>query len=116
MNYNKIGEKIRYIREKELKQTREEFAEEIGISIHTVARLENATSKVSSIEFFIKISEISGYTLDELIFEENCSKNKNKLKRKITYQLDKFTTTELEYIYNNIKDFKQFINNSNKIN
>ena len=38
MNYNKIGEKIRSIRENELKQTREEFAEEIGISIHTAAR------------------------------------------------------------------------------
>ena len=41
MDYDKIGEKIRQIREKELKQTREEFAEEIGVSIHTATRLEN---------------------------------------------------------------------------
>lgn len=78
MNYNKIGEKIRKIREKELKQTREEFAEEIGISIHTAARLENATSKVNNIEVFLRISEISGYTLDELLLDNKETKEKKE--------------------------------------
>ena len=76
MNYNKIGEKIRSIRENELKQTREEFAEEIGISIHTAARLENATSKVNNMEVFLKISEVSGYTLEELLLDNTTTKEK----------------------------------------
>ena len=61
MNYNKIGEKIRNIRENELKQTREEFAEEIGVSIHTAARLENATSKVNNMEVFLLYSNYRLY-------------------------------------------------------
>lgn len=66
MDYHNIGKKIREIREKELKQSREKFAEEIGISIHTANRLENATGKISNIEIYLKISEITGYTIEEL--------------------------------------------------
>ena len=58
MDHNKIGEKVRKIRKKQLKQTIEEFAEEIGVSTDTISRLENATAKVNNIEVFIRISEV----------------------------------------------------------
>lgn len=109
MNYDKIGEKIRQIREKELKKTREEFAEEIGISIHTVARLENATSKVNNIETYLKISEITGYTIEELLLEKDDSKNSEKMRKKINYILNVLSDDELEYIYRNIQEFTRFI-------
>ena len=109
MNYDKIGEKIRQIREKELKKTREEFAEEIGISIHTVARLENATSRVTNIETFLKISEITGYTIEELLLEKVDSKNSEKIRKKINYILNVLSDDELEYIYRNIHEFTRFI-------
>lgn len=109
MNYDKIGEKIRQSREKELKKTREEFAEEIGISIHTVARLENATSRVTNIETFLKISEITGYTIEELLLEKDDSKNSEKIRKKINYILNVLSDDELEYIYRNIQEFTRFI-------
>ena len=108
MDYDKIGEKIRRIREKELKQTREEFAEEIGISIHTATRLENATSKVNNIETFLKISEITGYTIEELLLQKDDSKNREKIRRKIDYILNVVSEEELEYIYLNISQFIKF--------
>lgn len=108
MNYDKIGEKIRQIREKELKKTREEFAEEIGISIHTVARLENATSRVTNIETFLKISEITGYTIEELLLEKDDSKNSEKIRKKINYILNVLSDDELEYICGNITQFVRF--------
>ena len=114
MNYNKIGEKIRKIREKELKQTREEFAEEIGISIHTAARLENATSKVNNIEVFLRISEISGYTLDELLLDNKETKEKEKMIRRINYILSVLSQEELEYICGSINQFVRF-NHRNQV-
>lgn len=108
MNYDKIGEKIRRIREKELKQTREEFAEEIGISIHTATRLENATSKVNNIETYLKISEITGYTIEELLLQKDDSKNRERIRRKIDYILNVVSEEELEYIYINISQFIKF--------
>lgn len=108
MDYDKIGEKIRRIRETELKQTREEFAEEIGISIHTATRLENATSRVNNIEIYLKISEITGYTIEELLLEKDNSKNREKIRRKIDYILNVISEEELEYIYVNISQFIKF--------
>ena len=108
MNYNKIGEKIRNIREKELKQTREEFADEIGISIHTAARLENATSKVNNMEVFLKISEVSGYTLEELLVDNTTTKEKERIIRRINYILNVLSEDELEYICGNITQFVRF--------
>lgn len=116
MNYIKIGEKIRYIREHELKKSREEFAEEIGISIHTATRLENATNKVSNIETFVKVSEITGYTLDELILDNNSSQEIDKNKRKIIHLLNSANNNELEYIYNSIKEFLNYIDKNTKKN
>ena len=114
MNYNKIGEKIRKIREKELKQTREEFAEEIGISIHTAARLENATSKVNNIEVFLRISEISGYTLDALLLDNKETKEKERMIRRINYILSVLSQEELEYICGSINQFVRF-NHRNQV-
>lgn len=108
MDYDKIGENIRQIREKEIKKTREEFAEEIGVSIHTVTRLENATSKVTNVEIFLKISEITGYTIEELLLQKDDSKNREKIKRKIDYILNVISEEELEYIYVNISQFIKF--------
>lgn len=108
MNYNKIGKKIRNIRENELKQTREEFAEEIGISIHTAARLENATSKVNNMEVFLKISEVSGYTLEELLLDNATTKEKERIIRRINYILNVLSEDELEYICGNITQFVRF--------
>lgn len=109
MNYNEVGERIRKIRETELKKTREEFAEEIGIAPITLTRLENATGKVSNIEFFIKISELTGYSLDELTQDSNnYSKEKEKAIKKINYLLNIVSVDELEYIYASARRFIQF--------
>lgn len=108
MDYDKIGKNIRQIREKEIKKTREEFAEEIGVSIHTITRLENATSKVTNVEIFLKISEITGYTIEELLLQKDDSKNKEKIRRKIDYILNVISEEELEYIYVNISQFIKF--------
>lgn len=108
MDYDKIGEKIRRIREKELKLTREEFAEEISVSIQTATRLENATSKVNNIETFLRISEITGYTIEELLLEKDDSKNRERIRRKIDYLLNVISEEELEYIYVNINQFIKF--------
>ena len=109
MDYTRIGNKIRKIRENELHLTREEFAEEIGISIDTASRLENSTHTVSKIDIFIKISELSGYTLDEILNENNFPKEKIRYKRKIDNLLKTATPEELKYIYYNIKELFKFI-------
>lgn len=108
VDYHNVGKKIREIREKELKQSREKFAEEIGISIHTANRLENATGKVSNIEIYLKISEITGYTIEELLVDKNNSKDREKIRRKIDYMLNVIPIEELEYICTFIKQFIQF--------
>ncbi len=108
MNYDKIGTKIRNIRETELKQSREEFAEEIGVSTITVARLENSTSKVNNIETYLRISEISGYTIDEIVLDKNDTKSRERLRRRIEYFLNVMSDEELEYTLGNIHRFLTF--------
>ncbi len=108
MDYTKVGERIKKIREKELKKTQEEFAEEVGISLNTLYRLETATRKVSNIEFFIRISEITGYSIEELIQDFENSKSKEKIIKKINYLLNVGSIEELEYIFANIRQFLQF--------
>ena len=46
MDYLLTGEYIRKIRESELKKSKEEFAEELGISLHTLNRLEMLKEKL----------------------------------------------------------------------
>ena len=108
MNYSKIGRKIRKIRELELQKTREEFAEEIGISLHTVARLENATTKVNNVEIFLKISEITGYTIEELLSDKEFSNNAESTKLKIINSLNFLSEDELTYINEYIHNFIKF--------
>ena len=108
MNHNKIGERVRRIRKKQLKQTIEEFAEELGVSTDTISRLENATAKVNNIEVFIRISEISGYTLDELLLDNKETPEKEKIMRRINYILSVLPQDELEYICGSINQFVRF--------
>lgn len=109
MNYTKIGAKIRNIRENELKKSRENFAEELGISLQTATRLENASSNVNNVEIYLKISELTGYTIEELLLDKEQSKEKEKIKRKIDYILNLLSEDELEYIYGYISQFVHFV-------
>lgn len=109
MDYEQIGNNIRIIREKKLNKTREEFAEELGVSVDTINRLETAKAEVRNIELFIKISKLTGYTLEELLFNKNTSKNNEKNIRKINYILNVLSDEELDYVYNNINQFVKFI-------
>lgn len=108
MDYTNIGERIRKIRENELRQTQEEFAEEVGMSLNTLYRMETATSKVTNIEFFMRISEITGYSIEELINGDDNSKSKEKIIKKINYLLNVSSVEELEYIFANTRQFLQF--------
>ena len=107
MDYTKVGETVRKIRE-ESKKSQEQFAEEVGMSQNTLYRMETATSKVTNIEFFIRISEITGYTLEEIIQGEINSKSKEKIIKKINYLLNVSSVEELEYIFANTRQFLQF--------
>lgn len=77
-------------------------------SIHTATRLENATSKVNNIETYLKISEITGYTIEELLLQKDDSKNRERIRRKIDYILNVVSEEELEYIYVDISQFIKF--------
>lgn len=109
MNYVEVGERIRNIRETNLKITREEFAEEIGISLDTAYRLENANKKIKNVETYIKVSEITGLTLEELLLGKPESTIKNKHIKKINYLLNVLSEDELEYIYFNISQFVRIL-------
>lgn len=105
MNRNIIGERVRQIRKKELRQTIEEFAEEVGVSKDTITRLENATGNVNNIEVFLRISEVSGHTLDELLLDNKETNEKDKIIRRINYTLNVLSKDELEYINITIKQY-----------
>lgn len=108
MDYEQVGERIRTAREKKLRLTREEFAEEIGISIDTAYRLENANKKIKNVETYIKISEVTGLTLEELLLGKEDSSTKNKNIRKINYFLNVLEDDELDYIFIVIKEFIRY--------
>ena len=112
MDHKIIGEKIRNIREKELKITREQFAEEIGISIITLSRLENASQNVTNIEIFIKIAQITGYSLEHLLELEK-PKQINKKITRINYFLTVLNEKELNYIVDFINRYIKFHCHSN---
>lgn len=115
MNYDNASAKIKKIREVELKQTQEEFAEEIGVSITTVQRLESPFDKVTNVETYLKIFEISGYTVEEILLDIDNSKGKEKEIAKINYLLNVLSKEELEYIYGSIRHFVTF-NHRNQVN
>ena len=104
MDYLLTGEYIRRIREIELKKGKEEFAEELGISLHTLNRLENAERKVTNIEIFEKISKMSGHPLDQIIkASNNSTPNKEILISKIQNLLYEFNEKALVEVSNIIK-------------
>ena len=108
MNYQEIGERIRKIRKDELNKSREEFAEELGISTNTASRLENANNVVRNVEVFLKISEISGYTMEELLIGQNETLAKEKIKKRINYLLNVLEDDDLDYIFTIINDFIKY--------
>jgi len=108
MNYQEIGERIRKIRKEELNKSREEFAEELSISTNTASRLENANNVVRNVEVFLKISEISGYTMEELLLGQNETTEKEKVRKRINYLLNVLTEDDLEYIFTIINDFIKY--------
>ncbi len=108
MNYQEIGERIRKIRKEELNKSREEFAEELSISTNTASRLENANNVVRNVEVFLKISEISGYTMEELLLGQNITTEKEKIRKRINYLLNVLTEDDLEYIFTIINDFIKY--------
>lgn len=108
MNYHEIGERIRKIRTDELNKTREEFAEELGISTNTASRLENANNEVRNVEIFLKISEMSGYTMEELLLGNNKTVKRGKIKKRINYLLNILSEDELDYVFNLINNFVKF--------
>lgn len=108
MDYLLTVEYIRKIRESELKKSKEEFAEELGISLHTLNRLENAERKVTNIEIFEKISKMSGHSLDQIIkTSNNTTKNKEILISKIQNSLYDFNEKELFELSNIIESCKK---------
>lgn len=106
MDYTKIGSNIRNIREKELKITREEFAEELGVSTLTISRLENASRKVKNIETYSKISNISGYSIEQLL-SNHFEANKNLID-KIVSLLSHLSDDDLIYLYEHLRIYSKF--------
>lgn len=109
MNYEEVGERIRNIRETDLKITREEFAEEIGVSVDTASRLENANKKIKNVETYLKIAELTGLTMEELLLGKEDTSSKQRLKKRINYLLNVIPENELEYIYLNISQFVKIL-------
>lgn len=109
MNYVILGGRIKNIRENELKLTQEELADLIGISVNTVGRIEKATTPVNNIEIYLKICEISGHTLAELLDEKDNSIHSQRIKRKINFVLNGLSEEELDYIYSNVYKFSKFM-------
>lgn len=105
MNYKMIGRKVKEIREKQLKKTQEEFADLIGVSVNTISRMENATVNVNNIEIYLRICNLSGYTMEELVYEDVSSVRGKRIKRKIDYILNNLADEELDYIYFNLNKF-----------
>lgn len=59
-------------------------------------------------EVFLRISEISGYTLEELLLDNTTTKEKERIIRRINYILNVLSEDELEYICENITQFVRF--------
>ena len=109
MDYNKIGEKIRFIRTHELKLIREKFAEEVGVSNLTLARLENGNRKIKNIEIYERIANVTGYSINELL-DTSSSLITKPIKDKLNCLLDNLTDDELQYVYDFVRNFIHYTN------
>lgn len=78
------------------------------MSCLTLARLENATRKITNIEIYYKISRLTGHTLEELA-NDNQLVNSN-LRKKLDNLLNNTSDDELEYIYDYVRSFIGFLN------
>ena len=111
MDYSEIGKRIREIRENELKLTREEFAEKLGLSNSTLARLENPSNeqKVTNVETYFRIAQITGYSVEELMVGIYSNSSKNREIKRINYLLNVLSKQELEYIFKSTQEFVKYI-------
>lgn len=91
--------------------TREKFAEELELSNSTLVRLENPsnTSKVTNVETYFKVAQITGYTIEEILVGIYSNTSQDRELKKINYLLNVLSKDELEYIFKNIQDFVRFI-------
>lgn len=101
MDYVTIGKRIQYIRKKVLKLTREEFAEVLNTNFTSVGRLERGQIKTLDLTLIDKISNKSGYSIDEIVYGFLDS-NSNVLIKKINYLLNGLSEEELKYHFENI--------------
>lgn len=108
MNQSKIGERIREIRENIFKLSREKLAENLGVNIYSLDRLERGEFKVLNIDIIIKISNLSGIPIDEIINGSINNKNQNLIRR-IDFMLNDLSEKELNYIFENINNYVSFI-------
>ena len=114
MDYSEIGKRIRDIREKELKVTREKFAETLEISNSTLARIENpGKQKVTNVEVYWKISQATGYSMEELMVGIYSNNNDDREIKRINYLLKVLPKRELEYIFKSIQEFVRFMHKGN---
>lgn len=110
MNYSEIGERIIRLRKEELKLSREKFAELVGFSCDTIKRVEtgNLNKNVKNVEVYLRIAQVSGYTLEELLLGTNFKNKRNRTKRKIEYLLNVMSDDELEFVDSEIETFMRF--------
>lgn len=112
MDFTEIGDRIRKIR-KDLKMTREEFADFIEINPYAVGRIERGERKIMDIETLQKITNSSGISIDELINGSLDSKKDNTIKR-INHLLASLSENELEYICDDLYRLIQFMHSESK--
>ena len=110
MNYSEIGERVIKLRKEVLKLSREKFAELVGFSCDTIKRVETGNLKkhVKNVEVYLRIAQVSGYTLEELLLGTNSQNTRNKTKRKIEYLLNVMSDDELEFVDSEIEMFMRF--------
>ena len=107
MDFTEIGNRIRKIR-KSLNLTRDEFADLLDLNQYSVSRLERGERKTLDFELILKISSRTGYSIDEIINGPLSNKRKD-LTRRINYLLNTLTDKELEYTFEELHRFSQFM-------
>lgn len=108
MDYKKISEKVRVIREQQFNVSQEKFSEVLNTSPASVKRAERPSGRVSNVEFYVSLSLLSGISLDELLLDKKEVPEKNRLIKKINYMLNHVTNDELEYLYIMIDNYMKF--------
>lgn len=110
MNQAKIGERIRYIRDNNLKLSREQLAEKLNTNVYAIDRLERGEFKTLNMNLIIEFCNLSGVTIDEII-REPIDETKNNIIKRINYMLQDLPEKELDYIFKNIHNFIEYKKN-----